>query len=50
MKRSDVFGVLTTIVVVAGIFVLTKNANGSNLVTALGSAFTGAVRAATGGK
>jgi len=50
MKGSDIFGVMTAIVVVAGIFVLTKSSNGASLVSAIGSSFTGAVTAATGQK
>jgi hypothetical protein len=47
---SDLFDVLTAIVVVAGIMVMVRpNSQGPQLVKNLGNAFDGAVNSATGG-
>ena len=47
---NQVFDVATAIVVVAGILVLTRpGSQGPSLVSSIGSSFTGALGAATGG-
>lgn len=48
MSLDKVFDVAAAIVTVALVFVIVSNAQSSNVITAIGNAFSGSLRAAMG--